>query len=89
MSEHNNLCGVYGFGSFFRNTNFNDIDLLLMSGKMSPSPLEDYYAAKRKLDLLSQRLGIEFDITFLTYSEFLKKPLLEMDNLVSIIINKT
>jgi hypothetical protein len=60
-----------------------------MSGKMSPSPLEDYYAAKRKLDLLSQRLGIEFDITFLTYSEFLKKPLLEMDNLVSIIINKT
>jgi hypothetical protein len=56
---------------------------------MSTSPLQDYYDAKRKLDLLSQKLGIEIDITFLTYSEFLRRPLLEMDSLVTIIINET
>jgi hypothetical protein len=60
-----------------------------VSKKMSSSPLEDYYAAKRKLDLLSQRIGVEIDITFLTYSEFLQKPLLEMDSLITIIGNET
>ena len=87
LSGHHNLFGVYGFGSFFRSTEYNDIDLLLVSKELSSSPLEDYYAAKRGLDLLSERIGVEIDITFLTYAEFLRKPLMEMDTLAVIIEN--
>lgn len=76
---------MYGFGSFFRGTAYNDIDILLVSKASSPSPLNDYYLAKSELELLSERIGVEIDITFLTYSEFLGKPLLEMDKLTTII----
>jgi predicted nucleotidyltransferase len=89
LSGQHNLFGVYGFGSFFRSTKYNDIDLLLVSRKTSPSPLEDYYATKKELDLLSERIGIQIDITFLTYVEYLRKPLREMDKLVVIIEYET
>lgn len=85
LSGQHNLFGVYGFGSFFRGTEYDDIDLLLVSRKISMSPLEDYYAAKKELEHLSEKFGIEIDITFLTYAEFLRKPLIETDNLVIII----
>ena len=41
LSGHHNLFGVYGFGSFFRSTEYNDIDLLLVSKELSSSPLEE------------------------------------------------
>ena len=83
------IFGVYGFGSFFRSQEYKDIDLLLVSKNNSLSPLNTYYCAKPKLDELSKKIGVEIDITFLTYSEYLGKPLLEMDNLVTIYKNKT
>lgn len=82
-----NLCCVHGFGSFFRGTAYDDIDILLVSKASSLSPLDDYYAAKSVLESLSEKICIEIDITFLTYSEFLDKPLLEMDRLTTIIEN--
>lgn len=87
LSGQSNLCRVYGFGSFFRGTAYNDIDILLVSKASSLSPLSDYYMAKSTLELLSTKIGVKIDITFLTYSEFLDNPLLEMDRLTTIIEN--
>lgn len=85
MKEHLNLFGVFGFGSFFRDANFNDIDILIVVKDCARHPLDDFYKAKACLDDLSSKLGIPIDITFLNCTEYARKPLLESDNLVPII----
>ncbi|WP_407701663.1 hypothetical protein [Thiomicrorhabdus heinhorstiae] len=89
LREHPNLHGVYGFGSFFRCSEFNDIDLLFVSSRSSLNPLDDYYSVKSLMSSLSIEFDIPIDITFLTHAEFEKKPLLESDILVPIIEYKT
>lgn len=87
LSEQPNLYRVYGFGSFFRDEEYRDIDLLLVSKENSKRPLDDYYSAQKVLNRLSRKMNVKIDVTFLTYSEFLTNPLLEMDNLVAIVKN--
>ncbi len=84
LSEKNDLYGVFGFGSFFRNIEYNDIDLLLVSMPNALSPLCVYQDARKSLELVSRKINIDIDITFLTYSEHLGKPLLEHNRLVKI-----
>lgn len=89
LLKHHDLYGVFGFGSFFRSDKYNDIDLLLVSIPDAKAPLSTYLKAKKDLDRLSNRIEIQIDITFLTYSEFLSKPLLEHDNLIEVLYKKT
>lgn len=81
FTEQPDIYGVYGFGSFFRREKYKDIDLLLVATERCKSALEVFYQTKKVLDSLSSKLGVEIDITFLTYAEYLGKPLMESDNL--------
>ena len=81
------ICAAYGFGSFFRSEPFNDIDVLLVVQPVGPSSLRTYYNLKTAFDGLSERFGIQFDITVLTEREFSERPLRDMDSLVPIDVN--
>lgn len=84
LSETSDLYGVFGFGSFFRSTEYNDIDLVLVSMPNAQSPLRVYQDARQSLKVLALKLNVEFDVTFLTFSEHQAKPLLEHNMLVEI-----
>jgi predicted nucleotidyltransferase len=78
------IYGVYGFGSFFRGDQYNDIDILIVASPVCEDTLSLFYLAKERLQEIDQ--SVDIDITLLTYSEFLTKPLLEMDSLTEIYI---
>jgi predicted nucleotidyltransferase len=81
-AELHDIYGVYGFGSFFRSDRYNDIDILIVASPVCEDTLSLFYLAKERLQEIDQ--SIDIDITLLTYSEFLTKPLLEMDSLTEI-----
>jgi predicted nucleotidyltransferase len=80
-----NIYGVYGFGSFFRGDQYNDIDVLIVATPACGDTLSLFYLVKERLQKIDQSLDI--DITLLTYSEFLTKPLFEIDSLTEIYIS--
>lgn len=84
LSAKNDLWGVYGFGSFFRGGEYNDIDILLVSTRDANSPLSTYKSCRETLKQLSKKWNVEIDITFLTYGEHIQKPLREHDSLFEI-----
>jgi predicted nucleotidyltransferase len=71
---------VYGFGSYFRNEPHNDIDLLVVACPGCPDTLALFYEVRRRLYAVEGPI----DLTFLTYGEFLKQPLIEHDSLTEI-----
>ena len=80
--EVDSIEAVYGFGSFFRSIAYNDIDILLVFGKQCQDCLDVYYKFKSSIDLLSSKIGIKFDLTPLTQSEFISHPLIENNSLI-------
>jgi predicted nucleotidyltransferase len=76
------IYGVYGFGSFFRGDQYNDIDILIVASPVCEDTLSLFYLLKERLEEIDK--SIDIDIILLTYSEFLTKPLLEMDSLTEI-----
>jgi predicted nucleotidyltransferase len=81
-AELHDIYGVYGFGSFFRGDQYNDIDILIVASPVCRDTLSLFYLAKERLQKADKSLDI--DITLLTYTEFLAKPLLEIDSLTEI-----
>lgn len=79
------IFGVFGFGSFFRCDFFNDLDLLVVVEDHCDHPLKVFYDVKNILDGIGLKHSIPVDITYLSYSEYSRKPLRESDNLVPII----
>lgn len=75
---------VYGFGSFFRNEMFNDIDLLVVTTAECPDCLATYYAIRQRLLALAAHQGFKLHLVFLTAKEFEERPLREMDQLVAL-----
>lgn len=77
MKKVPSAVAVYGFGSFFRNEPFDDIDLVVIldaaEGELDASAL----ALRRTFASASIELGVRFDITTLTVREFADKPLRE------------
>jgi predicted nucleotidyltransferase len=84
-----NLFGVFGFGSFFRSNNFNDVDLLVVVHDLCDWPLKEFYEIKALLDEIGAKFDVPIDITYLSYTEYTRKPLRESDCLVPIVGNKT
>ena len=78
------VLSVFGFGSYFRSLPFNDVDILVVLKPECISSLEVYYKLQASFSELSDRLGFHIDFTVLTSKEFLERPLLEMDSLVSL-----
>ena len=75
------LVSVYGFGSFFRDENPNDCDLLLVIKNDSPDLGKVHATLNKKFSSLGKKLSLEFDLTILTERENMRKPLLEHDRL--------
>ena len=80
--EISEIAAVYGFGSFFRSSRYHDIDILVVASPSCKDCLATYYKFRHGIPTLITRLGVEFDITFLTSREYQERPLLEMDDLI-------
>lgn len=75
------IVGVYGFGSYFRGSEYNDIDILVVSDADCSYLLDTYRYCQALVDCISSEIGITVDITFFTVAEFEEKQLIEMDSL--------
>ena len=84
ISSRRDIIAVFGFGSFFRSQVYNDIDLLVVAAPHCEKPLDAYYGFCARALELGIRLGVLFDVTFLTSSEYNERPLREMDCLVAL-----
>jgi predicted nucleotidyltransferase len=84
-SKSHNIYGVYGFGSFFRDDQYNDVDILIVASPECRDTLSLFYSVREQLQIVDENLNI--DLTLLTYSEFLTKPLLESNSLTEIYVN--
>lgn len=78
------LVSVYGFGSFFRNKNSGDCDLLLVIKNDAQNLGEVHSTLNEKFTALGNDLSLKFDLTILTEREHMRKPLREHDRLVPI-----
>lgn len=78
----NDIYGVYGFGSFFRRAEFNDVDLLLVTAEQCEDSLQAYHHFTEYLRAIANKHNITFDVTPLTYTEYISNPpLKEIDQL--------
>ena len=80
---------LYGFGSFFRASEYNDIDLVVVISCCRHEQLRIYEEIIKICGPLAKRIGLRFDITPLTQSEFAEEPLREMKSLIPIYIKST
>ncbi|MBA2651286.1 MAG: hypothetical protein H0U73_03310 [Tatlockia sp.] len=80
--EVNEINTIYGFGSFFRNHTYNDIDLLIVANKNCFELLKLYRDTEMKIKMIFLEFNSKLDITFLTINEFEDRPLIHMDSLV-------
>lgn len=85
--EFKAIKAIFGFGSFFRNEKYNDIDILIVTDVSDANPLKTYYSYKTIFDDLSLQIGKTIDVTTLNYQEFLDHPLRESDNLTTLYSN--
>ena len=88
LQERRNLFGVFGFGSFFRSDSYNDIDILVVVNDSCNLPLQEFYTVKSLLSEIEAEYNILIDITYLSYTEYGRKHLLESDFLIDIIAAK-
>lgn len=75
---------VYGFGSFFRNEPFNDIDLLFVVSASDSQLAELHRTLCVLLIEIENVVGICIDFTVLTEKEFSSRPLRDHTKLVSL-----
>jgi len=73
---------VFGFGSFFRGEAFTDVDLAIIFTEDCSDTLAVYEQLIPNLKLAQDSLGVRFDITPLTVSEFRQRPLRDQNRLV-------
>lgn len=88
LQDRPDLFGVFGFGSFFRSDSYNDVDILIVFNNNCNLPLQEFYIVKNLLSKIEVEYDILIDITYLSYTEYARKPLLESDFLIDIIAAK-
>ena len=85
LQELPEVQGAYGFGSFFRDQPFNDIDLLFVLDCHEEAILSASKGIRLRLRSASIRLCITFHPLILTAREFSEDPLRDMHELRSLI----
>jgi predicted nucleotidyltransferase len=80
------IAGIYGFGSFFRSHDYNDVDLLVIATRDCENSLATYYRLQDSLAILGAKFGVHFDMTFLTSREYHEAPLREKHRLVPLFV---
>jgi predicted nucleotidyltransferase len=82
--SNDDIVSIYGFGSFFRNEEYNDVDIIAVTS----SPIEKLLDVHRKscadLGRIQQMFGIKIDFTLLTESEFKNAPLRDRHELIEL-----
>jgi predicted nucleotidyltransferase len=73
---------VFGFGSFFRDEPFNDVDLALVFSDNCVDPLPAFERVMSRLKAAEENLGVRLHVTPLTAKEFQERPLLDHERLV-------
>jgi hypothetical protein len=76
---------VFGFGSFFRSNQGEDVDLLLVLNNGVTDPGTRHVDLSVVFKMLGDALGVTFDLTILLQSEFEQKLLVEHDSLVDLL----
>lgn len=79
------ICSVWGFGSFFRQGKFEDIDVLVVVSSNGEQLLSDSKAIRACLLTMERRIGIPIDPLVLTETEFECRPLRDMEEIVRIL----
>lgn len=75
-------CDVYGIGSFFKGVErFRDVDLVVVTSDIS-TPATSTKQFRHSALQAGREIGIKFDITVLTRSEFAGRPLRDMEELI-------
>lgn len=76
---------VWGFGSFFRNGEYRDVDILIVvTGGADAGMLSASRAIRTELLELEQLIGVPIDPLIVTAAEFDGQPLRDMHELVII-----
>jgi hypothetical protein len=70
-------------GSYFHAKHFNDLDLVVVV-RPTPSLAQLGRKIRAALEPLGARIGVPLDITIFTESEFIGKPLRDMEMLVPV-----
>lgn len=83
------IISVHGFGSAFRSTTYNDIDLLVVFESHTPNAFNEYIEFLRATECLQSSLGSIIDVTALTATEAAEMPLRENNRLVALYKRKT
>jgi predicted nucleotidyltransferase len=76
------IVGIWGFGSFFRSNNFNDVDILVIVECKNVELLNVTKIIRANFQTVARELRCSLDVTILTQREFEEQPLREMDQLV-------
>lgn len=82
--SNDDIVAIYGFGSFFRNEEYNDVDIIAVTS----APVEELLNVHRMccvdLGRVQEMLGIKVDFTLLTSEEFKDVPLRDRHELVQL-----
>jgi predicted nucleotidyltransferase len=73
---------VFGFGSYFRDEPFDDVDLAVVFTDACENSLAVYELLVSRLRAADIRLGVHFHVTPFTGKEFKQKPLREHNTLI-------
>lgn len=86
ISRRVNVTSAFGFGSFFREEQYDDVDVLLVVDTSIDNLLQITKVLRSDFQSLGISLGIKFDLKIFTSSEFLGGPLRDMASLYSIYV---
>jgi predicted nucleotidyltransferase len=78
------VLSVWGFGSFYRNEPFNDVDIVMVLHCSRELLLGLVKDVKGNLAKLEDQIGVKFDVLIMTPDEFESRPLRDMDQLAHI-----
>ncbi len=82
-----NIYGVFGFGSFFRSEQYDDVDVLVVAKDGLKDGIKEYDESQAVLDEVGKKNNLPIEMIFLTFEEYESKPLREMDSLTKIYIS--
>lgn len=82
IQKRPDIQGIYGFGSFFRNQPFNDIDLLFVLRSDETSLLVACGEMRSLISNASRKLDVTLHLLVLTETELEEAPLRDMHELM-------